>query len=336
MLVCVYEDRVRQLPGVMLLVHTLSIHYPELFIRLRFPGVPQFAIRWFSQYKQVILLTEPLEGAGSYNVKPSVLLDGLSTGAELCLWLDTDILVNRRSSELARTEKDIVLTTLDPWGGHRGSSIRCERFGLKVGRLLHGPLNSALVRVSAQHTDLLKAWAAILRSEKYLGEQMRPVGQRDPLMLGDQDALSALLASSEFMHLDVQTLVHPSQILHHHGAAAFGARERFCVGHNGLPAFLHAMGGVKPWAMVDRPAQFRDWYERLYLETSPYVVRARMYRNIFESAPHWLEVQCRASRFSLMLSRNNPVYSGMVQSMIHQAKNKLTASISSISRRKMP
>lgn len=334
MLACVYEDRVKQLPGVMLLVHTLARYCPDMPIRLRIPDAPLETRNWLRRYPLVTLLDTPLEGRGSYNVKASVLLDGLASGASCCLWLDTDVLINGSLAFIQLVPDDVFVATADPWIYSLGASYRAEMFGLESGRELDGPLNSAVVRVTRQHEPLLRAWAAILKSPDYLAEQSKPVAVRNPLMLGDQDALSALLASKPFALVPVRVLEHPSEILQHHGPGAFGPKARVRLWKNGLPPLLHAMGAVKPWNMSDRPSprrDFKNYYERLYLESSPYVTVARRYRRLFGADAHWLELQSLISKYSLTLTKNNPVISGTLQATLHQARRALAIAFARVS-----
>jgi hypothetical protein len=190
-------------------------------------------------------------------------------------------------------------------------------------------MNSAALRVSQCHIPLLRAWADILKTDAYLAEQAKPVEVRNPMMLGDQDVISALLASSGFATIPLRVLQHPTEILQHHGPGAFGVRQRLRVLRTGLPPLLHAMGSVKPWNMAFEPTprvDFRGYYERLYLESSPYVSVARQYREALqENGPHWLELQSTLSKMSMLLTANNPVLSGALQAAIHQARHALAS-----------
>src|SRR5215469_14437682 len=93
MLVCLYEDRPRQVSGLKLLILSLGRYCPSWPVRVRFPGISDDLKTWLVSYPNVVVLDEPLPISRSYNVKPTVLLDGLSV-SEQCLWLDTDVLVN--------------------------------------------------------------------------------------------------------------------------------------------------------------------------------------------------------------------------------------------------
>src|SRR5271163_4645334 len=280
MLVCLYEDRPQQVPGLKLLVLSLSRHCPTWPILLRFPNIGEDLENWLSRFGNVTICREPLAVFGSYNVKPSVLLDGLSVDKE-CLWLDTDVLVNGDLAPLALEPLETLIVTQDPWEYASGSTHRCGTWSLSAGRDLPGPLNSAVVRVSSRHRILLSTWQRLLSRQDYLSEQRKPVGERNPHMLGDQDALSAIGASLDFSHVPIRRLLHSSEILQHHGAGAYGLRQRYTNLRKGLPPLLHAMGAVKPWRAPNHPkllGDFRDYYERTYLELSPYVHLASRYR----------------------------------------------------------
>lgn len=322
-LVCLYEDRPYQAPGVKLLVLTLARYCPSWPIRLRFPGISDAFRSWLQRFPQVTLLEERLPSFGSFNVKPSVLLDALASGAETCLWIDTDILVNGNLDFIHQPSADTVIATQDPWEYEDGSTHRSTTWGLTPGRSLPGPLNSSVVRVSRQHEEFLQAWHRILCTPEYLAEQKKPVRVRNKHILSDQDGLSALLASQEFAHFPVVRLRHATQILQHHGAGAYGPAQRWSNLTQGMPPLLHAMGSVKPWSMPDRPGLFsapRDYYERTYLELSPYVHFARQYRpQLEEDNSGWLDIRTISGSFGTLAAFNRPALKGIVQATLHRA-----------------
>lgn len=325
MLVCIYEDRHSHVPGVQLLVASLARHAPDWAIRLRFPQPPEAFVQWCAQYPQITLVQSPLEGAGSYNIKPHVLLDGLRAQPQhaCCLWLDTDVIVRGSLSMLdeRQVSPEVLVGTLDPWADTRGCNWRTQAFHLPVGRDLDGPINSAVVRVSHHHVALLEAWVELLRLPEYQAAQATPVAKRNPLMLGDQDVLSALVASVGHAQIPLRLLAHPTEVLHHHGAGAFaaGSRWRMRLPAN-LPPLLHAMGTTKPWMMQNQPTPWRSrraWYERLYLEVSPYLVEARSYRHVLSAPAPWLEVQTLWAKVALAVCGGNSVLAGWPQAWLH-------------------
>ena len=235
-LVCLYEDRPYQIAGLKVLLLSLERYCPSWPIRLRFPDIPAAFRAWLQRLSQVSLYDERLPSWGSYDVKPSVLLDGLSTGAETCLWLDTDILVNRDPGFIAAVPPDTIVVTQDPWEYHNGSTHRCASWGLTEGRPLPGPINSAVVRVTKQHAGFLEAWRQVLLLDAYVAEQTKPVASRNHHLLSDQDALSALLASDRFAAIPVRRLAHSTDILQHHGAGAYRINHRWSKPEKGNAA----------------------------------------------------------------------------------------------------
>ena len=193
MLVCLYEDRPHQVAGLKILLLSLNRYCPHWPIRLRFPGIAESFRTWLRRFSQVSLYDERLSQSGSYNVKPAVLLDGLATGAKCCLWLDTDISVNGNLDFIATIPPQAIVVAQDPWEYSDGSTHRCATWCLKAERSLPGALNTAVVRVTHYHESLLRKWEGLLLTEQYLKEQTKPVIRRNQHMLGDQDAMSALL-----------------------------------------------------------------------------------------------------------------------------------------------
>ena len=321
-LVCLYEDRPYQIAGLKILLLSLERHCPSWPIRLRFPDIPDSFRQWLQRFCQVSLIDERLPSRGSYNVKPSVLLDGLATGAAVCLWLDTDILVHHNLDFLEAISPDTIVVTQDPWEYADGSMHRCTSWQLVEGRSLPGPLNSSVIRATMQHKDLLEAWRQVLLLEDYVAEQTKPALQRNQHLLSDQDALSALLASDRFAAIPVIRLAHATEILQHHGAGAYRLKHRWSNLKQGMPRLIHAMGSVKPWRMPERPSAFRslrDYYERTYLELSPYVHYARQYRSHLQEDTQWLDIQTFAGRLGSTISFNRPQLKGAFQATVHSA-----------------
>ena len=320
MLVCLYEDRREQLPGLKLLILSLQRYNPAWPIRLQFPGASGEFRSWLERFQNVRLIDERVAGSGSYNVKPSVLLDGLR-GGEDCLWLDTDVIVNANLSLVQGDSPDSIIVTQDPWEYASGSTHRCASWGLEPGRELSGPLNTAVLRVTTQHIELLTAWRDILSQEDYLREQRKPVKERNQHILSDQDALSALLASARFQHIPVCALHHSTQIIQHHGAGAYGLRHRWLNLKSNLPPLIHAMGTVKPWKAPNHPnliSSPRNYYERMYLELSPYVHVARQYRPSLDEETEWMEVQTMAAKVDSLIALGHPCLKGALQATLHR------------------
>jgi hypothetical protein len=324
-LVCLYEDRPRQIPGLKILLLSLNRYCPGWPIRLRFPSIPDSFRSWLRRFSQVILFEEELTSRGSFNVKPSVLADGLIGGATSCLWLDTDVLVNGNLDFLTKESSESIVVTQDPWEYENGSTHRAGTWGLNAGRSLPGPLNSSVVRVTQHHEELVSGWQKLLSTRTYLAEQAKPVDSRNRHMLSDQDGLSALLASEKFANIPVVELKHASQILQHHGAGAYGPMQRYSNLIAGMPPLIHAMGTTKPWNMPEHPTIIREsraYYERVYLELSPYVHFARQYRNDLEERADWLSIRTLPGRAGSLVALNHPALKGIVQASLHRAHDR--------------
>jgi len=321
MVVCIYEDRPQQFVGVKLLLLSLLRHCSDWRLRLYAPNLVSEQVQWLLRHPSVDVVEARLSGAGSYNVKPAVLLDSLDRGDEKCLWLDTDILVNGSLKFLVDESPDVVIVSQDPWEYPEGSSFRCSAWGLEEGRSLPGPLNTAVVRITRQHRRLIESWRQLLDNPAYRVEQRKPVRERNGLLLSDQDGLSALLASSEYANIRVRRLGHAGEVLQHHGAGAYGLRERRQHRRSGLPPLVHAMGTVKPWLRKRRVSPFtspRDYYESLYLELSPYMHLAGNYQSELDEDVGWLRERTFASVVSEWISGHDPVRAGTFQATLHR------------------
>ena len=322
-LVCLYEDRPQQVTGLKVLLLSLDRHCPTWPVRLRFPGISDGFRKWLERLPRLSLCEEKLAVSRSYNVKPSVLLEGLSAGGTSCLWLDTDILVNGSLDFLAGISPDTVVVSQDPWEYPDGSVHRCCTWQLQPARSLPGPLNSAVVRVSRQHEGLLEKWQDLVLAERYLREQTKPATLRNPHMLGDQDVLSALMASREFASVPVRRLLHSKEILQHHGAGAYGPIQRWSNLLHGMPPLIHAMGTVKPWNMPENPGVVsspRDYYERAYLELSPYVHIARQFRHDLDEELGWLDVRTGYGVAGTLIAFDHPALKGLTQATLHRTQ----------------
>ena len=321
-LICLYEDRPRQIPGLKILLLTLNRYCPRWPIRLRFPSIPDSLRTWLKRFIHVDLFEEELVSRGSFNVKPSVLIDGLTSGVSSCLWIDTDVLINGDLDFLTNEPPESIVVTQDPWEYENGSTHRAGTWRLNPGRSLPGPLNSSVVRVTRHHEELLYDWQKVLSARTYLTEQAKPVDFRDRHMLSDQDGLSALLASEKFANTPVVRLKHSTQILQHHGAGAYGPMQRYSNLIAGMPPLIHAMGTVKPWNMPEHPTIIREsraYYERVYLELSPYMHFARQYRNDLEEKADWLNVRTLPGRVGSLVALDRPAVKGIVQASFHRA-----------------
>jgi hypothetical protein len=135
--------------------------------------------------------------------------------------------------------------------------------------------------VSEHHLWLLKAWEGLLSRADYREAQRQHATERPVHLLGDQDALTALLGSAECADVPLHLLRRGRDIAQCAGPSGFTPVERIGSLCWGLPPFLHAVG-VKPWQhgakwryAGDRVARLRAAYEDAHTRLSPYTIVAR-------------------------------------------------------------
>lgn len=64
----------------------------------------------------------------------------------------------------------------------------------------------------------------------------------------------------------------------------------------------------------------RDYYERVYLELSPYVHSARQFRSVLEEEAGWLDIRTWYGAAGTLLALNRPSLKGFTQAAIHRAR----------------
>jgi hypothetical protein len=90
-----------------------------------------------------------------------------------------------------------------------------------------------------------------------------------------------------------------------------------------MPPLIHAMGAVKPWRMPDSPNPLhspRDYYERTYLELSPYVHTARQFRAALDEEVEWLDIHTLYGMAATLLAFNRPALKGFIQAALHRSR----------------
>jgi hypothetical protein len=196
---------------------------------------------------------------------------------------------------------------------------------MKPGRWLPYVINSGFVRVTQAHRALLEAWRDLLRHPAYLRAQKRHLYKRPVHMLGDQDVLTALVASEQFSQIPLMYLRRGRDIVQSVGPAGFALGERLRGLGRDLAPLVHC-AGTKPWDLPSVPAQHESLklrYERAYLETSPYVWAARAYRDQLEEPMAGLDVQTLAARACRWLTHDHPVLQGAAQAAFHTLSRRL-------------
>ncbi len=287
-LVVTYEDRVSALPGVELLARSLARHAPSMRLRVYSP-LPQVAALAAQLPNLDASHTDALQGRG-WNVKPTVLGWALDD-VESALWLDTDIIVAGDLAALVgRFPADALVVGQEFRGNkERGGSLRAEGWGLPVGRLLPYHVNSGSVRALRSHRALLDHWSRLLADPAYVAIQRG--GDRPIHALGDQDVLWALLVSQDHADIPVHYIKVGSEMILHCGANGYHVVERLRHSFGADVAFIHMLGGYKPWSFDEVPDRRQSPDRYLHMacfELSPFHAASQPYAQALGD-PAWLK-----------------------------------------------
>ncbi len=131
----------------------------------------------------------------------------------------------------------------------------------------------------------------------------QPALNRPVHVFGDQDVLTALLGSRAWSHVPVRLLRRGLDIVQAKGPSGFTPTERLRSLRQGAPVAVHAMGR-KPWTRTlggragVRAAAWRDRYESLHLQLSPYTRFAAEYRHDLEEDTSWLDERSWTARLA--------------------------------------
>jgi hypothetical protein len=293
--IVISEDRRSHRSGVELALLSLQRHVPGAGVTLNCPWADAEFEDWALRAGATAVRRDRVEGLTGWDVKPAILLDHLARGEQEVVWLDADVLTHGDWLRLVRDVPagTVVGTEETYWGQAQGGTHRTRAWGLEVGRSLPRTVNTAVVRVTPEHVELLEAWRRMLADPEYRRAQSRPWNERPLHHLGDQEVFTALLGAREFADVPLHLLRQGVDIAQCYGPAGWtpGDRVRAVVSGGGLPPLVHAMGR-KPWERRREASgalgRARGVWERLHLTTSPYVVAAGAYRDDLPSVPGWL------------------------------------------------
>ena len=249
LIVCISEDRKGFQPSIELLILSISEYSPTLKIYLIFPHATREFLSWLSGHPQVTLRTTPLPKAYGFNVKPQATLHLLDEGYEDVLWIDSDIIVTHDLKSLATVDPQSLVLTEEalwtPYGDPDG--LRARMWGFKVGRVLPFALNTGVIRVTRRHYPLMMRWRELLELEEYRSAQSRDWRSRPLNMVGDQDVLTALLASEEFAQVPLHILLRGKDIVQYFGPYGYTLRERL-IYLDGAPTGLRSRARLETLA----------------------------------------------------------------------------------------
>lgn len=282
-LVCIHEDRFDNLEGLIIAARSVLNHSPSLRVVISCGSFKELVADRLGSNPNLLYLDVEFGGVG-WNVKPLLLEFLLEKGCRQVIWLDSDVVVNSAILDrLMSIALDKLVVAEEPfWGQNQGSKYRTEAWALQPGRELEITVNTGLVRVSQWHIKLIKLWKAMLAHPVYVRCQQLPGLDRPLHMIGDQEALTALLGSRESGDVSIYFLKRGVEIAQCFGAAGYTVFERLRnVFSLRSPDLFHAMGR-KPWTRGDvvpspRRDGLRQYYEYLMLELSPYTIVALPY-----------------------------------------------------------
>jgi hypothetical protein len=302
MIICIAEDRSSFEPSIKLLLMSLTRHCSNLSIRLFFPPAKSEFLSWIKQYEQVKLDVEPLPTAYSHNVKPQALLHLMDEGHDDIVWIDSDIIVAQNISRLFhRLDPNVLVVTEEAMCRARydPDGLRARLWGFEIARTHPFVLNTGVVRVTKSHRAFLNRWRELLESDDYAKIQRLDWRSRPPHMIGDQDVLTALLASEAYANVPLKILARGKDIIQYFGAHGYTVPERLSNALIGGPTFIHSQG-PKPWIHDwerGAPRSVRENCEMLYLDLSPYTLAAWKYRDNLGGDTSWMRSHSIFSSF---------------------------------------
>lgn len=291
---CLSDDRPDCEIGLRLAILSLAKHCPDAPVFVYRPALnPQFAC-WLRQFPQVTLIPHVPPGANTWNCKPQALKPLLAQGFRDVIWLDSDVIVTRDCRPLlASLDERVIAVAQEPASlPFQGTAYRTKGWNLEVRRSLPFTINSAVVRITKQHNDLLDRWIECLRNPSYTFAQTLQLEQRPLHLMGDQDILNALVGAPEFAAFPLHIIRSGVDIIHCGGALGYSTAERLRGMLRPKPMFLHATAG-KPWLWLggapewSKPGYF-NWHRRLLQEVSPYLYEARRYRHQLDADSAWM------------------------------------------------
>ena len=331
MIACVHEDRPRATVGIRLLALSLERHCPGLNLIVSAPNATEEDAAWLHNRHNVELIDIPeLDGEG-WNAKPVMLRRLLDMGHGSALWMDSDIVAHRDFRHMldGLSDRHVVVSQAEYWDLYQEGSLRAELWGLRVGRSLPYLASSGFLLVTSRHAELLEAYRILLNDQHYRRVQRLHQYERPVHMIGDQDVLTALLASARFSDLPIRYIKRGGEMALTVGPPGYTIMERLANLGRGLPPLIHC-GGLKPWDAESAdapPGQGWSWYDRWYMETCPYAWVARSYRedlgNVANGPIVGLDPEALPSRLCRALTFDSPNMQGMPQTVFHTIAKRL-------------
>jgi hypothetical protein len=310
---CIAENRKDCEPGLRLLIASLIRHWPDQPVHVFYPDPTHEFLAWIESKSSVNL--NALTGYGpweGYNIKPALLTALLDADYDAVTWIDSDIIFTDCAEPLlSRTTLDDVIICEEAMIETHGSfdEVRTRQWGLPVGRSLPFAFNTCVLGVTTRHRELLAEWQKLLHSDAYRAAQRLGHAARPIHMMGDQEVLTALLASERFAAIPLRILCRGRDLIQYLGTVGYTVRERMAHVLGGLPSIVHSQG-YKPWWPFTPPATRYDRLLNLYKMLTPYRLIARRYRDDLVEAK-WLEPPTLLSRLLTLAALGHPALIGL-------------------------
>lgn len=289
---CLAEDRLDYEPGLRFAIASLQKAWPGARGLVFRPEPSREFARWLEQYPTLELRGGEWPDGHGWNCKPAALLTALDAGAEEAVWLDSDILVTGNlRGRLEQLDDQVVLVAQELCcASAQGTAWRARAWGFEPAREFGFTINSCVVRVTSEHRELLERWRDLLERPDYRCAQRTAKAERPLHLVGDQDALNALLGSTAGERWQVEVLKSGRDIVHGGPAHCFQSRERWRRLWSRDAVMVHGID-LKPWEVPDGSAQgFGFWFLTvLDLELSAYLGHARTFASLVGRSYFWLE-----------------------------------------------
>lgn len=306
--VCLFEDREECILGVKLLVLSAQSHEPNWHFHAFIRNFRQEDQEWLSAQPNVTLRTEIPTDQKGWNVKPSLLHQLLTETGGPILWCDSDIILAAPvSGILDQLDESIFVATEEyGWGRKKGSKLRTAGWDLVEARPLAKTVNSCFMRMNRSHLPLLSAWETLLLNPNYVKAQEGGWDQRPLHLMGDQDVLTALLASPEHAYVPVHLLKSGRDIAQCFEEDGYTVQDRLMnfIMHR-VPPLIHAQGG-KPWKKGQRAS---------YQQLSPYNKVAAPYLVSEKLPDQWTNADSEFEKKMEKWFANDPNLCGLIPAL---------------------
>ena len=304
---CMADDRVSNEEALRVAIASLHAHSKSFNLHLFLKDPTPDFLRWIqTKFSGVTVRKLELSAQLSkYDIKPQLLLLLIGEGHTDVVWLDSDLIICAPPWWEANDIDRRLLVVAEEAMCHNHPDTDAQRargWGFEIGRTLPFNINTAIVRVTDHHRELIECWRDLLSTHVYRDAQKLGWLERPAHLFGDQDVLAAVLCKSEFSQVPLHFLRRGKDIIQYFGPYGYTVLER--LGHlfRKGPAIVHAQGH-RPW-LDSRDAAPSGGYAKLmsiYNDCSPYKTAAKTYQSELTDRA-WLSPRTLPGRLLKMLS----------------------------------